>query len=285
MNLLLIPLLAAITQAASLILHKIGISKRSIPLSQYIPLLFLFLTIYTLLAFPLLGWINLTALAAPRNIAFIILILTSATFWNYLYFTAIKSEHVNLIENIISLSPITTIAVTWIFAPTSFDIRIAAAALLATAAMIWGYWHKHKFQFSHAAWLLLLSVLFMSIENVLVGLFLQQRTMSPVILFALRAAVMCAFFWIYYKPLTRPLKKSSITYIALIAILSTIMMLLKFYALRDSGILFTSLILILVPFIVFLASIFVLHEKIRPKQIITIIIVLLAVLYATLLQN
>jgi drug/metabolite transporter (DMT)-like permease len=284
MNYVLIPLLASLTQATSLILHKLGLSKREIRESHYIPLLFLFLTLYGLSTFPFLGWIDLNAITSPKSLAHITLIIIFASAWNLLYFRAIKTEGVNLIENIISLSPITTIAIAWIFLPHSFDLRLAAAGLTATLAMIWGYWHKHKLGLSANALLLILSVIFMSIENILIGIFLAQNTISPAVLFTLRVFIMLIFFLFYYKPFSHPFKKTDIEYVSLIALISTAMMIFKFYALRDSGIIFTSLILILVPFIVFLSSVFILHEKIRTKQIITIIVVLLCVLYATLLQ-
>lgn len=282
---LLLPLLAAITQAASLLFHKVGLAKRKIPLNKYVPLLFFFLSVYTLTVFPVLGWVDTEILFSRRSFVFLGTILIVAIIWNYCYFTAIKSEKVNLIENIISLSPLTTIIVVWGFAPESFDGRIAAVAFVATLAMVWGYWHKHRIQLSHNALLLFLAVFFMSFENVLVGLLLQDQALSPVALFAIRTTVMCLFFSLYYRTDFEAIEKKNIVYIGLIAILGTAMMLLRFYGLRDSGIVYTSLVLILVPFLVFIASAFILHEKFRLKQAVTILIVLLCVLYAAVLQG
>jgi drug/metabolite transporter (DMT)-like permease len=190
---------------------------------------------------------------------------------------------VNLIENIISLSPMTTIVVAWLFVPQSFDLRVAGAALVATGAIIWGYWHKHKLELSKAARLLILSVLFMSVENVLAGVLLQERAISPVTLFAIRTEVMGLFFMFFYKTQVFTIGWRNTFSIALIALVGTAMMLFRYYGLRDSGIVYTSFVLVLVPFIVLVGSTVFLHEKLHPKQMLTISIVLLAVLYATML--
>lgn len=285
MHILLIPLLAALTQAASLIFHKIALAHRKIGMEHYVPLLFLFLTIYSTLLVPALGWINTEKVFQLAGLITIGGIIFCGLVWNYLYFKAIKSETVNVVENIMSLSPITTILIVGIVVPQSFDVRVGFAALVATLAMVWGYWHKHKIDLSPAAFLLILSVVFMASENILVGLLLQERYISPVTLFAMRAAVMFLVFLFYFKPDWKSFNRKNLPLIGIIGLIGTAMMLFRFYGLRDSGIVYTSLILILVPFLVFLASKVILHEKTWLKQIVTIIIVVLAVVYATLIQT
>ena len=134
MQLILIPLLAALTQAATLIFHKIALSRRKIPLEHYMPLLFLFLTVFSTLLVPFFGSINAFEMLMPINIFYVSSIIVCGIIWNYLYFKAIKSETVNVVENIMSLSPLATIMLVGIFVPQKFDLQVGLAALVTTCS-------------------------------------------------------------------------------------------------------------------------------------------------------
>jgi drug/metabolite transporter (DMT)-like permease len=280
----LFPLLAAFTQASSLILHKIGLTRRRIDLGVYLPLLFLFLSLYTLVTLPFLGWIHYDLVVQPHNLLLLVAVPVVATIWNYLYFLAIKAEKVNSVENIINLGPVFTIVIAWLLAPLLFDPRIAMVAGGATLVLVWGYWEKQRFAFNKVTALLLLSVILASLESVLVAQVLQAHVLSPAVLFFIRVIIMWGFFSAYYKPSYAKVKTKTKTFIGLNALLSLVMMLIRFYALRDSGVIYTSLVLVLVPIIVYIGSSRVLHEKLKFKQVVSATAILGVIIYATILK-
>ncbi len=55
---MIIPFLAALAHGGGTIVDKIALSKRRIPLNQYIPFLFLYLFFFAALATPFLGAVN-----------------------------------------------------------------------------------------------------------------------------------------------------------------------------------------------------------------------------------
>ncbi len=280
----LFPLLAALTQASSLILHKVGLTRRRIDLGIYLSLLFAFLAFYTLLTLPFIGWVHYDQVFQSSNFLLLGAVLITATLWNYLYFLAIRAEKVNAVENIVNLGPVLTIVIAWLVTPSLFDGRVAWFAGVATAVLVWGYWEKRKFTLDRFGFLLLCSVFLSALESVLIARLLQEHVMSPAVLFFLRVCVMAGFFWLMYKPAYKKIKSKTKVFIGLNALLSLVMMLIRFYALRDSGVIYTSLVLVLVPIVVYIGSARILHEQLKMRQLISAGSLIGVVLYATLLK-
>ena len=86
------------------------------------------------------------------------------------------------------------------------------------------------------------------------------------------------------RPKFDKLNSSAIWLVMLSSLFGLMTMLGRFYAFQEVGIIYTTLIAILGPILVFLASWEILHEKIKPRVIISALIILACVVVATVLS-
>lgn len=281
MKVIWIPLLAAVAYAASILVAKISLTRRRISLRDYIPGIFFFLTLFSVVSLPKWGTANYTQLLGGSNLVLLLSIIVIAAVWNVLYYIGLSKEKVNTTEGIIILMPMMTIAISWFFSPQYFDARIALAVGATTFLVALAYRPRSLLKFDIYFLMLLASVIGMSLENVLVGQILKTDAISPAALYAVRTTLVFIIFYLYYRPSLRRLKFKTLWFLALSGIIGTTAMLLRFYGLRDAGITLTAVVLILVPVLVFSAAVLLLHEKITRRRLITMIAIGILILYAT----
>lgn len=284
MKLIIIPLLAAVTYAASILLAKIGLTRRRISIRDYIPGLFLFLTVFSLLTLIKWGHVNYAQLTGSHNLTLLVSIIATATVWNVLFYIGLSKKKVNASEGIIILMPLMTIVLSWLFVPQNFNARIAVLALAATALVAWAYRPKKLFQLNIYTLMLTVSVVLMALENVLVGQILLTDAISPAALYFVRTLVVFVIFYVYYRPSLGKLSLRTNAFLALSGLAGASAMVLRFYGLRDAGITMTAIILILVPVIVFSWAVFFLHEKMKTGRIATMLVIGVLIIYAAVIN-
>ncbi len=281
MNLVWVPMLAAIAYAASILIAKIGLTRRRISIRDYIPGIFFFLTFFSIITLPKLGHVNYSTLFVQHNLILVLALIIVATVWNILYYKGLSREKVNTTEGIIILMPLMTIVLSWLFQPEVFNAKIALSATVATVLVGWIYRPHKLIQFDLYTFMLLGAVLLMALENVLAGQILQTKAISPAALYTLRTFLLFVIFYLYYKPSLLRLRLKSTLILALSGLIGTTAMLLRFYGLRDAGITLTAIVLILVPVIVFSAAIIFLHEKMKPARLAAMVFIGVLIIYAT----
>lgn len=284
MKVILIPLLAAVAQAASLLITKVGLTRRRIKLHDYIPGLFLFLALVSAASLPWLGNADFDGLLSQVVLIKLGVVIVAAVGWNLCFYIGVSKEKANVAEGIMVTMPLATIGISWLFDWSNFNGQVALAALLATAIVAWAYSFKTNYRFDKYTLLLGVAVLFIGLENVMVAQLLQLNVLSPAALYALRASIVFVIFYLYYRPSLRRLSKGNLIFLAFSAVLGVAMMLLRFYGLRDAGINMTALILILSPAIVMIAAGRLLHERIKMRRILALAFAIGLVIYATLLN-
>lgn len=280
MKTLLIPILAAVSYAASILLAKVGLTRRHISLRDYIPGLFLFLSISSSLALLKIGGISRIDVANQHTLLMLLAVAVTAATWNVLFYIGVAREKLNSTEAIILLMPLATISVGWAFAPSDFNSRIAISALVATAMIAFIYKPKRVAKFDKYGLALLVAVVLMGLENVLAGRLLQTSTLSPVALYTFRTILLFAIFYAYYRPSFKRISLKNHMFMAVSAAVGTTSMILRFYGLRDSGIALTAVVLITTPVLVFATAVLLLNEKIRPMRALALLTVGALVIYS-----
>ncbi len=279
---IIIPLLAALAQATSLLFAKICLTRRRISIKDYIPGLFFFLSVFSLLSLTKLGQVNFSALTHSSVLIKLALIIGAATIWNVAYYIGLSKEKVNTSEGIMILMPLATIMMAWLVEPAGFRWPVAIAGAGATSLILWAYSGRKVFQLDKYTWLLIVAVIFTAVENVLVSQVLQTGIVSPAALYTMRTLVVFTIFYLYYRPSLLKVKFINLIYIAFSALLGATMMILRFYGLRDAGVTLTALILILVPALILIAAALFLHERIKPKRLVATTLVVGLIVYATI---
>ncbi len=273
--------ISAIGTAAGLVVDKITLSRERMALRVYLPLVFTFLCGFTLLLTPLLGRIDFTIAFLPNSLFLLLLMVIVAIAWNVLFYQSVKKERIYEHEVITMTAPLITVLLAAVFFPEERDTTIFVLALVASIALFVARREKARFILDRDGYNLLLGVILMSVENILFRELLYSYT--PVALYAVRTFILACFFMAYYSPRYKQVSIRHWWLIAGSALIGVISMVTKLYAFAEIGIIYTTLIGLLTPLLVFFASWEIFHEKIRARIVVAGIIILAAVSWATVL--
>jgi len=276
-------LVSALSSAGGLIIDKIILAKRGVPLKVFIPVVFVFLFVLTLVFTPFYGYIHWQQALQPSGLFLLILMAIIAMAWNVLVCQSLQRESLHQHEVIIMTGPIVTIVLAAIFFQSEFNLTVFVLAVIASLAMLIARAEPRHFKFDKMSYNLFLAVVLMSVENIIIRELLHAY--SPVALYAVRTLILAIFFGIYYRPSSKEMAKSPLLLIGLSAAIGVISMVTKFYAFESLGVIYTTLISTLMPIVVFLGSWEILHERIRPRVVVASIIILACVVVATVLTS
>lgn len=276
------PFIAALSQAAGIVIDKIGLTRRQIELKVFIPVLFLCLFATCIILFPFLGKIS-PDFFSLKYISFFVAMIVLAVVWNIFYYRAVQSEKIHEFELVLSFQPLATILLASVLFAGERNWQIVLISVIAAVALVLARIKKNHFDFSPALWGMVVAILFMSVELLIIKELLD--VLSPVALYTLRTGLIFLFFYFYYRPHMTRVSNTNSGLILLTATLGTIQMVTKFYGFQSFGIVYTSLILILSPILVYIVSTFWMNERIKLKTYICFILILACVVYATVLEN
>lgn len=251
-------------------------------LHVYIPVLFLFLFLLTGILMPFLGRIDL-AIFWPYYLIIFLLMIATAIVWNIFYYKGAQEEKVHEFELIVMFQPLLTILLAAMFIEKNTNVHMLIAALVASVALIISHIRKKHFELSVAGWGLILAVVFMSIEIILQKIMLN--VLSPVALYFIRTGIVFIFFMLFYRPQIRQVAGTNALLIVATSALGVVQMVTKFYGFESYGVIYTSLILILSPILVYIISTIALHERLKTRTIISGLVILGSIIYATLLAR
>lgn len=272
--------IAALTQAGGIIIDKITLTRQRVELRIFIPVLFILLFLMTAVLFPWLGWIS-TDLFKPYYLVLFLAMLIVAIVWNIFYYRGAQAEKVHDFELIVMGQPLVTILLASIFLQNEQNWPVVIAAIIAGIALIISRISRQHLEFSAEMWGLVAAVILMSMELILIDLLLT--VFSPVALYAIRTGVIALFFFFYYRPHLRQVAPHHYGLIAVSALLGVVQMVTKFYGFEQFGVVYTSLILILAPILVYIISTIWLHERLKARSIVSAIVILGCIIYATLI--
>jgi drug/metabolite transporter (DMT)-like permease len=275
------PFVAALTLAAGTIIDKFGLSKKKIPLRNYVPYLFLYLFFFSALLTPFFGSVNWSLLLLPHFLFLFLVMITLAVTWNIFYYESLEKEKLYEFETIIIIAPLLTVVLSWIFFPETWMPKVGLAAVVACAALVWSHWEKHHLTLSHYSMNLIVAVVLIATEDIIITELLRDKVFSPVSLYALRTFFLFGFFFAYYRPNVSSVNRSHMNIIGLSGLLGAVFMILKFYGYKDLGIPFTALVTIAAPISVYICSAFVMHERMKTRSLVAAGIIAASIIYAT----
>lgn len=273
------PIIATLSQIGGILVDKIVLTRRQVSLRVFVPLLFLFLFLFSVILFPFLGTIS-HQIFTPYYIIIFILMIATAIIWNVFYYRGVQQEKMNEFELIIMFQPLFTIVLAAVFLRGEQSVHTIIAAVIAAIALILAHFQKKHLEFSAGAVSLILAVVFMSVELILIKVLLA--VFSPVALYMVRTAIIFIFFYFYYKPDIFRVANTNVALILSSAALGVVQMVTKFYGFEKYGVVYTSLVLIAAPLLIYFLSAIFLHEKIKPRILIAALVILLCIVYATL---
>ncbi len=273
-------LIATISQAIGITLDKIILSKRKIPVQNFIPVLFLFLALFT---FPLVLWKGQTDwrdfFSLKYALIYVMMIIVAFS-WNILYYRGVKAEEVNEFELILMLNPLIVILLATLFFKFERNIQIVGASLLASIALIAAHIKREHIHFSQASLGLIFCVLLMSFETILHRYLLD--IFSPASLYFSRTVILFIIFALFYRSNPKNIGWPGIGLIAFTGIEGAIQFVARFYGYKDAGVVITTLMLTIAPILVYLAAYAYFKEKIKKRMIIAGIVILACIIWAIL---
>jgi len=272
-------LLSAISNAGSIIVDKIVLTKKRVPHEFFIPVLFLMVFVISLALYPFLGSVGKGALNWTQILTFVGMII-AALIQNVAYYRALKSEKVVEFELFNMLLPLATVLLAAIVFPAERNMHVFIAAIIASLALIFVHYKKAYFRFAKYSGTLLVAVIFIAVESLFQKALLSDY--SPVALYFFRSGILFVIFWLIFNP--DFLKASRARWLSVLwsALLAEGTMIFRFYGFATQGIVFTVLILVLAPFLVYFFSFLFLKEKPSGRIMIGAAVVILAIVYATI---
>lgn len=272
------PFIAALAQVGGIIIDKIALTRRQVAIHVFVPILFLFLFLSTALFFPFLGKISFEVFET-RYLWLFLAMLLMATLWNIFYYQGVQAEKVHEFELVMMFQPLLTILLATLFLQGEQNLPITIAAMVAAIFLIIAHFKKAHLEIPLGSYKLALAVIFMSVELILIKILLE--VFSPVALYGIRTGILFVFFFLFYRPQIRKVADSNTVLILSSAILGTLQMVTKFYGFAQFGVVYTSLILILSPILVYTIATIFLHEKLKLRTVVSALVILACIVYAT----
>lgn len=274
------PFISALSQAGGIIVDKIILTRRQVSLHIFVPILFLFLFLLTALSYPFLGKIS-ADFFQPYYLLLFLAMIVVAIIWNVYYYRGVQAEKIHEFELIMMFQPILTILLATIFLRGERNLSLEIASIIAALALIAARLNKNHLEFSSSSLGLILAVVLMSVELIIIKLLLN--VLSPVALYSLRTGIIFIFFLFYYRPHLGKVADHNFGLIFATSFLGTAQMVTKFYGFQEFGVIYTSLILIISPVLVYIVSTIFLHERLKMRTIISALVILGCIVYATLI--
>lgn len=280
---MLFALLSALASAGNVLLDKFVLAKQRMKVSDYIPLLFVFLFLVTFLTLPWLGGVNEVLMFSQQYIFYFVLMVLLAVIWNIFYYQGLQKEKIIEFEMIILLTPLATVLLAALFFPEEFDPPVFWAAVIASLALLFSHLRKHHFEFDKYSLHLLLAVVLMAMEAMV-----QKELLyiyAPATLYALRTGLLALFFGLYYRPIMAHVNDHSFRLVFATAFLGAVYMVTKFYGFQQIGVTFTTLVLLVTPVITSWADAKLNGTPVKRRTILAFVVILLCVLYAIAKQG
>lgn len=275
-------IIAAITQAFGVTLDKVVLSYRKIPVKDFIPIVFLFLSLFTLPLLFFRGGMDWQGFLTWKYILLYLAMIAVAIVWNILYYHGVRSERVQEFELILMLNPLIVILLANFFFPAERNLQILVAGIVASLALIFAHLKREHLVFSRTALWLIVCVILMSVETIMHRALLNL--ISPASLYFSRTLLLLIFFVLFYRPKISGLNKISIGLIALNGLLGAAQFIARFYGYRDAGVIITTLILTIAPVLVYLGAYLYFKEKVNKKMIAAGAVIIFCIIWAVLAQ-
>lgn len=275
-------LIASFGFAGTVLVDKYILSKRKIPQSVYIPVLFMMLCLITGIVMTVAGIpIFIKFDLSPIYVVAFIAMISLALAWNIYYYQAIAKETVQEFDLIMALKPLFTVLLAWVFFQTERSMVVFGLSILASIAVAYAHYRHHKFYIDKYIQHLILAVILMALEALLIRVLLEAFT--PFGIYFLRTLFIFAAMHFIYRPDYKKIVKNDYNSIFVAALFGIMLMVASYYGYKSQGVVMTTLVMLLGPFIVEIYSVCVLKEKTNLQKILSFSAVMICVTLAEII--
>lgn len=268
---------ASLGYAGGVIADKFVLCRYKVPVMRFLPLQFIWLAVITAVFLPRWGKVEWGQILDIKYIALFIITIIVAVMWNVLYSEGIQKEDLHEFELIMLLSPLMTILFATVFLPDERDWAILIPGVIATVALLGTRFRSHHVKIGKVAWRTMLGMVLMSFESILIKELLGAY--SPVTLYFMRTAVIATVFVVLFKPKLMEMHRNAFALAILSAVFGVVQMVLKFYGFKSLGVIETTMILVLGPFLVYIASSAFFKERLFKRDVFAAAVVIMCILY------
>jgi len=278
---MLAPLIASITQAFGVVIDKVVLSQKQVPISKFIPLLFALLALFTFLVLPFDSWFSEQVVSWPI-IGYFLLMIGLAFSWYILYYRAIQRATIQEFEPILMLSPLVVILLAPIFYLEERNLVILLISFVVGIILVLSHLERGHIKFKKESLGLLACIFLAGLEVLVIRKLLFFFAPAP--LYFIRCVVLLLIFLLYFRTNFARIDRSAVWAVVATSLLGVAQMVARFYGYQNLGIVFTTLILSLSPVLVYLLGFLFLKEKIQPKKLIGGALILGGVIVAVLIS-
>ena len=217
-----------------------------------------------------------------KNLAILAGVIIFSIIANLLVAYAVKWEKVTELEPMRIIEPLLVILLAFLFyaAERQTSIHVLGAATIAALALIFSHIKKHHLRFNKYAIAALLGALFFALELVISRSILQYY--NPMTFYFIRCSLIFIVGFIIFKPNTKSFSKNTWHQLILLGIIGSFVRTLIYYGYLNLGIIFTTLLFILTPVILYVLARIFLKEKLTWRNIVATIVIIACVAYALL---
>ena len=280
-----IPILGALALASGTILEKITLKRKKMNIKLYQTAVFLAIVI-AMLPFIYFFWkLDAQALQLGNILIFGLVILFSIIA-NLFVFYSLKWEKVTNIQPARVLEPLFVVLLAVIF---SFFINgglydrnygVIIPALIAGLALIFSHIRRHHLSFNKYFIAAIFGSFFFALELVISRIILGFY--SPITFYFLRSSTIFLLSLIIFKPKMKSIRPKDRWIILITGIIWFIYRVIIYYGYLNYGVIFTTLIIMLGPVLIYVFAYIFLKERLHWKNIAAAAIIVGAVLYTLL---
>lgn len=265
---------AAFSNAVEIILDRTIMTKEKVTFIAMMSLNMFFVFVFTSALFPFLGTVDLVAFTPKYLIPFGAMIAIAYAY-NYLYYYSLKHEKIVEVEPLAMTHGLLSVLLAALIFPSERHVIVFPLAIVAALALIFSRIEKHHIRFDRYAFSMLGFAFLFAVET----LFLKQLLLvySPLALYAIRTGILSLLFFIFLRPKLKRLNRFNVFSIFGTAFVVSVQYVALYFAISKIGLVRTSLISMVGPFLVFVFSMIFLKERMVAKQIVADIIILACV--------
>lgn len=278
-----LPVIGAVALASGIIFQKKILNIKNISVKKYFVMEF-FAIVLVMLPFLYFFWkLDPEALYLKNIIIFSIVILVSI-FANIFTFKSMKWEKINNLEPAKVLEPLFVIllAILFSFFFEGFDKnpKVVVPAVLSIAALMLSHLKKYHLNFNKYFIFAIIGSFLFALELVISRLILEFY--NPLTFYFLRCSFVFAIVLAIFHPSMKGIKTKTKYHVLIVGAVWVVFRAITYWGYIELGVIFTTLILMLGPVLVYLFAHIFLKEKYNWKNIIASAVIVASVVYATI---
>lgn len=279
----LYPFIAILGESAAKTIDKLNFSKNHIPYRLLMLLTFIAMTA-SLLLFIILTRQSFPAISLV-SFGLIALIALASFGGNLFDYLSLKANDLSLREPMVDFDPILAGLVGYVLIPSERKVAFLIAFIIGAVIVYWGT-HQRRlrhFQKRGMFYCLLAALLYAFLPSIY-QLTLVYISPSYIAFFRVAAILIFTIIFLPVKKITKSLSSSKLTYSFLAGLVYSIEAIASLYAIKTLGVVLTMILLMLGPALRYLASSFILKEKVRKQEVISSLLLAGVVLISIFIQ-